>query len=351
MPTPTRRIPTRRPSKSARKREAHDLAVARRGAGRAAAGRARCARSARDAARRRSSPHAHHEPRRRLRQRQYIGKLMRNVDAEPIRAALERRRDADRSALRSEHRIEHGATGCSPTTPLRGRARQRVAPGRARRRAARAGRDRHAPNGDSARPPAAARKLFRRAARACWTPAMTFRPRRMYNAAMKPLVGIIMGSTSDWETLQARRRNARAPRRAVRGARGLRASHARPAVRVRRHRARSRARGHHRRRRRRRSPARHDGGEDLAAGARRAGAVEGAERPRLAAVDRADAGRHSGRHARDRRRRRDQRGTARRRDPREQTPRRARRARAVPRRADRARCSPQPDPRNARSRT
>ena len=53
--------------------------------------------------------------------------------------------------------------------------------------------------------------------------------------------------------------------------------------------------------------------QDLAAGARRAGAVEGAERPRLAALDRADAGRHPGRHARDRRGRRDQRRAARRR--------------------------------------
>ena len=49
----------------------------------------------------------------------------------------------------------------------------------------------------------------------------------------------------------------------------------------------------------------------LAAGARRAGESHGAERARLAAVDRADAGGRAGRHARDRRAGRDERGPAR----------------------------------------
>ena len=42
----------------------------------------------------------------RLRQRQYIGKLMRKVDAEPIRAAIEARRRAERVAARQFRRIE-----------------------------------------------------------------------------------------------------------------------------------------------------------------------------------------------------------------------------------------------------
>jgi ribosome-associated protein len=42
----------------------------------------------------------------RLRQRQYIGKLMRKVDAAPIRAAIEERRRAERVAARQFRRIE-----------------------------------------------------------------------------------------------------------------------------------------------------------------------------------------------------------------------------------------------------
>ena len=42
----------------------------------------------------------------RSRQRQFIGKLMRNVDPEPIRAALACRRDADRVRRHDERRIE-----------------------------------------------------------------------------------------------------------------------------------------------------------------------------------------------------------------------------------------------------
>jgi ribosome-associated protein len=96
-----------------------------------------------------------------VRQRQFIGKLMRKVDAEPIRAALERRRDADRARLRSERHIEQWRDRLladdvavwqelqsshldAPVDELRSLVRQ-----------ARAERD-------SARPPAAARRLFRR---------------------------------------------------------------------------------------------------------------------------------------------------------------------------------------------
>lgn len=42
----------------------------------------------------------------RLRQRQYIGKLMRKIDAAPIRAAIDARRRAERAAARRLQRIE-----------------------------------------------------------------------------------------------------------------------------------------------------------------------------------------------------------------------------------------------------
>ena len=64
------------------------------------------------------------------------------------------------------------------------------------------------------------------------------------------------------------------------------------------------------------APARDGGGEDGAAGARRAGRVEDAEGDGLAALDRADAGGHPGRDARDRPAGRGQCGAARGGDPR-----------------------------------
>jgi ribosome-associated protein len=70
----------------------------------------------------------------RVRQRLYIGKLLRHIDVEPVRNALARRADVDRQRIHREHAIEQ----------LRALARQ-----------ARAERD-------AARPPAAARQLFRR---------------------------------------------------------------------------------------------------------------------------------------------------------------------------------------------
>ena len=54
----------------------------------------------------------------------------------------------------------------------------------------------------------------------------------------------------------------------------------------------------------------HDRGADAVAGVRRAGRIEGAVGPGFAAFDRADAGRHSRRHAGHRPRRRGQRGAA-----------------------------------------
>ena len=123
------------------------------------------------------------------------------------------------------------------------------------------------------------------------------------NAAMKPLVGIIMGSASDWETMRAaadtlEQLGVPYEVRVVSAHRTPDllfeyASTARSA----------RPRSHHRRRRRRGPSARHDGRQDHPARARRAGAVEDAERARFAALDRADAGGRAGRHVRDRRRR------------------------------------------------
>ena len=65
---------------------------------------------------------------------------------------------------------------------------------------------------------------------------------------------------------------------------------------------RPRAAGDHRRRRRSRPPAGHARLRDPAAGHRRAGPAQAARRARLAALDRADAGRRAGRHRRGRRR-------------------------------------------------
>ena len=44
------------------------------------------------------------------RQKQYIGKLMRKIDAEPIRAAIEARRERDRTAVRQFQLIERWRT-------------------------------------------------------------------------------------------------------------------------------------------------------------------------------------------------------------------------------------------------
>lgn len=97
----------------------------------------------------------------RVRQRLYIGKLLRRIDVEPIRAALARRAEVDRQRIRAEHGLEQWrerllADEAAAWTELGAR----LAPGdlqqlRALCRQARAERD-------SARPPAAARQLFRR---------------------------------------------------------------------------------------------------------------------------------------------------------------------------------------------
>lgn len=97
----------------------------------------------------------------RVRQRLYIGKLLRRIDVGPIRQALDRRADLDRLRVRREHAIEEWRTrlladedaawtelgGLIPAadlSELRGLARQARA------------------ESHGGRPPAAARRLFRR---------------------------------------------------------------------------------------------------------------------------------------------------------------------------------------------
>jgi ribosome-associated protein len=97
----------------------------------------------------------------RVRQRLYIGKLLRQIDVEPIRLALARRADNDRERIRREHAIEQWrerlladeaeawtelATIVGPIElpPLRSLARQARA------------------ESQGSRPPTAARQLFRR---------------------------------------------------------------------------------------------------------------------------------------------------------------------------------------------
>ena len=147
-----------------------------------------------------------------------------------------------------------------------------------------------------------------------WSGLAQVAARRLPRMA-EPMVGMIMGSRSDWETMHHAAETLEAlgvpyETRVV-------SAHRTPDLlfEYALHRRRARPPGDHRRRRRRRAPPRHGRREDPPAGARRAGGVQGAQRHGLAAVDRADAGRHAGRHAGDRPRGRRQRGAAGRSDP------------------------------------
>ena len=88
-----------------------------------------------------------------------------------------------------------------------------------------------------------------------------------------PLVGVVMGSDSDWNVMREASAAPRRVRRRARGRGGLGAPHAREDDRVRQGGRRSRPQGHHRRRRRRGAPARHARLGHHAAGDRRAGAA------------------------------------------------------------------------------
>jgi ribosome-associated protein len=97
----------------------------------------------------------------RVRQRLYIGKLLRRADVEPIRQALDRRAETDRLRVRREHAIEEWRTRlladeAAAWTGLGSRiASADLAELRSLARQARA-------ENHGGRPPAAARKLFRR---------------------------------------------------------------------------------------------------------------------------------------------------------------------------------------------
>lgn len=97
----------------------------------------------------------------RVRQRLYIGKLLRRIDVAPIREALERRAEVDRQRVRREHAIEQWrerllADEPAAWTELGSRiAASDLQQLRSLVRQARAERD-------ATRPPAAARQLFRR---------------------------------------------------------------------------------------------------------------------------------------------------------------------------------------------
>ena len=125
-----------------------------------------------------------------------------------------------------------------------------------------------------------------------------------------PLVAVIMGSKSDWETM--RHADEMLTRFGVPHECRIVSAHRTPdwMARVRQRRRGARARGDHRRGGRGRAPAGHGGRPDAAAGARRAGREPRAQGPRLAALDRADARRRAGRHAGHRQGRGDQRGPA-----------------------------------------
>jgi ribosome-associated protein len=97
----------------------------------------------------------------RVRQRLYIGKLLRRTDVEPIRQALDRRADLDRLRVRREHAIEEWRTRlladeAAAWTELGGFiAATDLSDLRSLARQARA-------ENHGGRPPAAARRLFRR---------------------------------------------------------------------------------------------------------------------------------------------------------------------------------------------
>jgi ribosome-associated protein len=97
----------------------------------------------------------------RVRQRLYIGKLLRRTHVEPIREALERRADMDRDRVPREHAIEEWRSRLlSDEAAAWGELGNRIAATdltelRSLVRQARA-------ESNGGRPPAAARKLFRR---------------------------------------------------------------------------------------------------------------------------------------------------------------------------------------------
>ena len=269
---------------------------------------------------------------------------MRDVDLEPIRAALAARSEHAARDTQQFKRVEHwrdrliaeGAPALDELMQWRTGMDRTEWLGRIA--AATAERERTGASGA-----AACRELFR----ALRGPA---RPR--YNrTTMKPLVGIIMGSQSDWETLRAAAETL--DELAVPHEVRVVSAHRTPDL-LFEYASTARERGLE-------VIIAGAGGaahlpgmtaaKTIAARARRAGAVEGAQRPRFAAVHRADAGRRSGGDVRHRRGRRDQCGAVRRGHPRQQASGDRRRTRRLPRAADRRTCSRIPIPAAPRRRT
>ena len=163
----------------------------------------------------------------------------------------------------------------------------------------------------------------------------------------RPLVGVIMGSRSDWETM--RHAAETLTRSACRYEARVVSAHRTPDLLFEyADGARARGlRGDHRRRRRRGPPARHAGGEDARCrcsacrcSPRRCSGIDS-----LLSIVQMPAG-DPGRHARHRQCRRDQRRAARGRDPRRSAiPAIARGAAPLPRASRPRRCSHDPDPR------
>ena len=116
----------------------------------------------------------------------------------------------------------------------------------------------------------------------------------------EPLVGVVMGSTSDWETMRhatetLQRFGISHDSRVVSAP-----PHAEASARIRRIRRRAGAAGDHCRRGRGGASAGHARRRHDRAGDRRARAIQGTQWPRLAAEHRADAGRHPRRNRRHR---------------------------------------------------
>ena len=100
------------------------------------------------------------------RQKQYIGKLMRKIDAEPIRAALAARKDRERVAALRFRRIEHWrdrliAEGPSGIDALRTELNVEFDPASLARLVERAISERTRAEGTRDHPPHATRELFR----------------------------------------------------------------------------------------------------------------------------------------------------------------------------------------------
>ena len=195
-----------------------------------------------------------------VRQRQYIGKLMRDIDPEPVLAKLAERKQRHDLEIRQFQQIERWRDRLlsEPAAALTNCSRS------IRRRTARRWQN------CSKRPRKSAWSSARRSAHASFLRFCASCSDRLVNlASMKALVGIIMGSSSDWETMQA----AADTLTSLGIAHEVRviSAHRTPdllfeyALR----RARAGPEGHHRGRRRRRPPAGHDRGQDFASRARR----------------------------------------------------------------------------------